>query len=111
ILVATYGENSPMLNSVLNNKASLLVQLGRFGEAEKFYKRALELLRAGAGSETWALAVTMFNLANLYDAIGRGDEAERLGKEAVAIAKKIFGPDRVPPLVPAAILPPPSREL
>ena len=111
ILTAAYGGASPVVSVVLNSRANLLVQLGRLGEAEQLYKRAIDLLRTGAGRDTWALACVLFNLGGVYDASGRPREAERLGKEAVEISNKIFGPDHAPPLVPSAVLPPPSQEI
>lgn len=111
ILTTAYGNDSPVLYVILNNKAVLLAQLGRPGEAEKLLERAIRLLEVGAGKDTWGLAVALFNLGNLYNETGRKEEAGRLAKRAIDIADRIFGPDRAPPFVPAATLPPPAREI
>jgi len=111
ILISAYGKTSPVQNFLLNNKALLLVQLKRFDEAEQLFKQAIDLLQAGSGSDTWALAVALSNLGGLYSALGRDGEAEALLRRAADIANRIFGPDRVPPLLPMATLPPPAQEI
>lgn len=107
ILAEAYGTDSPALSGHLNNKAILLRQLGRYEEAESLYRRAIELLRKGSGTETAALAQTLVNLGVLYEVTGRPSEATELVNQAIAIYIRIYGPDRLPPIVPAAILPPP----
>jgi tetratricopeptide (TPR) repeat protein len=110
ILLVAYGKASPVQNFILNNKALLLAQLKRLDEAERLFKQAIDLLQAGAGGDTWALAVALSNLGGLYSTLGRHDEAEALLRRAADIANRIYGPDRAPPFLPMATLPPPAQE-
>jgi hypothetical protein len=88
----------------MNNKALLLLQLGRIDEAEKLFTRAIGLLRSGAGTETPALAIALNNLANLQEHVGRQGDADRLREQSKSINTKIFG-RAAAPIVPAAVLP------
>lgn len=106
IVTAAYGADSPVLCSYLNGKALLLLQVGRASEAVDLLQRTIELQRRGAGKPTVILAVALVNLSAVYDAVGFGGEAIKLRREAVEIYTKLFGPDRIPPLVPAPIVPP-----
>jgi tetratricopeptide (TPR) repeat protein len=106
ILTAAYGKDSPALSGTLNDKALLLLQTKRGGEAEALFKRAIELLRKGSSKPTVALAAELVNLSFVYASLGRQVEADKLREEAVAIYTKLLGPNRLPPLAPAAIVPP-----
>ncbi|MCX7360618.1 MAG: tetratricopeptide repeat protein [Alphaproteobacteria bacterium] len=111
LLAAAYGEDSPAIGGMLNDKALLLLQLKRLDEAEKLMKRAVELLRKGAGKSTSDLAAVLVNLSHVQAGLGRRGEAEKLLREAVAIYTSLYGPNRLPPLVPGAIVPPKAREM
>ena len=87
ILTAWVGQNSPALAGVLNNKALLLMQLGRTREAEELFGRAIGLLRSGAGTET-TLATALINFA-ICEAARRPNEARHLREQAKAILAKI----------------------
>jgi tetratricopeptide (TPR) repeat protein len=104
ILTSAFGENSPALAGIMNNKALLLLQLGRIDEAEKLLTNAIGLLRVGAGTETPALAIALNNFANVQEGLGRHEDADRLREQSRAINTKIFGRTAAP-TVPAAVLP------
>ena len=70
----------------------MLKQLGRHEEAESLYRRAIQLLRKGSGTETAALAQTLVNLGTLYESTGRPSEATELVNQAIAIYIRIYGP-------------------
>jgi tetratricopeptide (TPR) repeat protein len=63
---------------------------GRFGEAEKMYKRSLEIIEKTSNAED--IAASANNLAVLYDKMGRYAEAEALHHRALAVREKAFGP-------------------
>ena len=67
-------------------------QLGRFAEAERMLRRALELRRAHLGPDHMDVAATLGNLSNVLSEMGRIDEALQLANEALAIQRRTFGP-------------------
>ena len=88
----------PDLARTLNNLANLQVDLsrenlGRYGEAEKNHKEALEIQRRLADSNPDAylpdLAMTLNNIANLQVDLGRYGEAEKNHKEALEIRRRL----------------------
>ncbi|UCE73013.1 MAG: tetratricopeptide repeat protein, partial [Methanomassiliicoccales archaeon] len=77
----------------LNTKVLTLYQQGRYSEAAKVAEEALSVAEKTFGPDHPAVAISLNNLAGLYDSQGRYGEAEPLYKRALAIAKKAFGPD------------------
>lgn len=63
---------------ICNNYALLLADLGRFSEAESFFKKAL-----AENEEMCARVGVEFNYANLLFLLGRIDEAEHFYKQAL----------------------------
>jgi tetratricopeptide (TPR) repeat protein len=111
LLVERFGEASPVLSRPLTDKALLLIQLNRMEEAESLLRRAAELLRQGSGKPTSPLAVVLVNLSIVLQATGRRVEASKLQQEAVDIWSTLFGPNRLPPLELAPLLPLAPREI
>ena len=71
--------------TLLNNIAVLYQELGRFGEADTFYKRSLARWeRALPKNHTW-LAQSLSNRASLYREMEVYPEAERVFQQALAI--------------------------
>ena len=105
ILMEKYGENSPALAGLLTSKALLLMQLKRLDEAESLLERAAGLLRSGAGKPTAALGTVLADLSFVYEAKGRRADMDRLRNEAVEIFSSLYGPNRLPPIAPAPLLP------
>jgi hypothetical protein len=66
----------------------------RFREAEKRYKRALEIREKALGSDHPDLVANLENLASLYQDQDRFSDAEAYYKRAVNIAEKVWGPDQ-----------------
>ena len=54
--------------------------MGRHAEAEPLYKQAMEILRKALGEGHPHYAISLNNLAELYDAMGRHADAEELRK-------------------------------
>jgi hypothetical protein len=73
--------------------------------------QAAALLRKGSGKPTVALATVLVDLSFVYDAQGRQKDAEKLRSEAVEIFSNLYGPNRLPPLVLAPLLPSNSQEI
>ena len=67
-------------------------QLGRFDDAERMLRRALELRRSQLGDNHADVAVTLNNLSNVLVQTDRGDEALRLSRDALAIQQRVLGP-------------------
>ena len=67
-------------------------QLGRFDEAERMLRRALELRRAHLGDNHLDVAATLGNLSNVLAEMDRSDEARELSRQALAIQQRILGP-------------------
>ena len=66
-------------------------QLGRFDDAERFLRRALELRRALYGNDHLDVATTLINLSSAIRQKGPGEEALRLSREALAIQERLMG--------------------
>ena len=64
---------------------------GRYGEAERFARRALELSKEEFGPDHLYTGAFLNNLADLYRPQGRYDAAESLLKRSLAIAEKALG--------------------
>lgn len=74
----------------VTNLALVLAARGRFAEAESAYREAAEALeRRGKPVE---LATTWNNQAELYRLLGRPNEAVALAHQALALARRHYGP-------------------
>ena len=67
-------------------------QLGRFDEAERLLRRALELRRTQYGDNHADVAATLNHLSTVVAERGRHAEALRLAREALDIQKRALGP-------------------
>ncbi len=63
------------------------------GDAEPLYKRSLAILEKALGPEHPNVAMSLNNLALLYEAQGRYGDAEPLYKRSLAISEKVLGPE------------------
>ena len=77
----------------LNNRGIELYREGRYGEAEKSFRAALEGWDAGGAKHDRALTLT--NLAVLYRSTGRFDDAEQLLRESLRDLEALDGPESV----------------
>lgn len=83
---------SPEVGLNLRNVAQILHGLGRAAEAEKFYKRSIEVYEKALGPDHPEVADALDALAFLYS-MGRLADNEPLYKRALAIREKAFGAD------------------
>ena len=67
-------------------------QLGRFADAERMLRRALELRRSHLGDNHADVATTLTNLANVLFQTDRREEGLQLLREALAIQQRVLGP-------------------
>ena len=79
------------LAASLSNVATVYRAEGRYPEAEKLYRRALELRQGNLGAGHPEVAVVVNNLATLYHAEGRIAEAEPLFRRALAVWEQFPG--------------------
>ena len=75
------------------NKYQALDTQGRYAEAERFARKALELGRKEFGPDHPHTGAFLNNLALLHQAQGRYGEAEPLQKRALGIREKARGPE------------------
>jgi CHAT domain-containing protein/Tfp pilus assembly protein PilF len=79
------------LAGAINNLAQVYGDMGRDGEAEPLYKRALAIMEKSAGLDSADIAPELNNLAALYERQLRYPEAEPLFKRALAIRESALG--------------------
>lgn len=74
--------------ATLDQLGQLHTALGRFDEAESYYKRALDEKESSLGKKHRDLAETLNNLADLYYLSGKADRCEGLYRRALEINKR-----------------------
>jgi len=87
----TFGPDDARLAEAVSHLGELYVHLQKADEAERLYKRALEIEKKAVKPNDPDLAQAYNNLGELYDALGRYAEAEPLLKSALEINVKAFG--------------------
>jgi serine/threonine protein kinase len=80
--------NHPEIAKMCNNLSLVLARQGAIGEAERYLRRALEILQASVGSEHLFAARAHYNLARLLRDMGRVDEARAQARRAFAIQEQ-----------------------
>ena len=77
----------------VNNLAHLYERLGRYGEADKLFQRAIEIWEKSLGPKHPYLATALLNLGSVYADEERFEEAEALYKRSLGIREAAFGPN------------------
>ena len=77
----------------LNAAGRIAHDLGRYAKAQTFYENALAIREKALGPEHPDVAVSLNNLAALYDAHGQYSKAEPLYQRALGIWEKALGPE------------------
>jgi len=93
LLEERFGPDDPMLSSALGPLAATLTREGKYKEALSLAERTWQILRKAPGVGEPNLINTMSTLGMLYSLTGQFAEAEFYGKEAVAKAEAIYGPE------------------
>jgi tetratricopeptide (TPR) repeat protein len=78
---------------LVSSFAHWLLEMGRFGEAEPFFRRALSIHEKRFGKEHPEVAGALRDLANVLRLRGKSAEAEPLLHRALKISESIFGKD------------------
>lgn len=86
-------ESSVARADALNEQVDQLYRVGRYGDAIPIAKKALSLRENALGPEHPDIAISLNNLAVLYQNQELYAEAETLHKRSVAIKEKALGPE------------------
>ena len=90
------GADDPLEEAkALSQKAVEQYQAGRYQEALPLSQRALEINEQVLGPEHPAIAISLNNLAGLYQAMGAFDQALPLYQRALKIREKALGPEHL----------------
>jgi CHAT domain-containing protein/tetratricopeptide (TPR) repeat protein len=81
----------PVVIKSLNLLAEMYKQNRQFDEAEKKYRRVLEIFEGKYGRKHYTVAATIGNIAKFYTSTGRRRMAEPLYLEALDIYKQVYG--------------------
>ena len=65
----------------------------RFTDAERDFKKALELQERAGGPNHPLIGNTLYSMAGVYSSLGRHAEAAEAYKRSLAIMEKAMGPD------------------
>lgn len=80
-----------LMGHVYNNLGSLCRQQGREGEAEKWYRKALDHNRVHLGPSHPEVAVNLNNLAGELRGLNRFEEADECYRESLELRRRLFG--------------------
>jgi tetratricopeptide (TPR) repeat protein len=83
----------PKATWIMNDLGLWLSYRAEHGEAEPLHQRALAIKEESLGPEHPDVAVSLNNLASLYDNQGQFPKAERLHQRALTIWEKALGPE------------------
>jgi Tfp pilus assembly protein PilF len=83
----------PYVATCLNELGELARRDGRFDEAEKLYRRTLQILEEIYEGDHPTVASCMNNLGLTLGAVNQSDQAWELFSRAVAMDVRIFGPE------------------
>ncbi|RPA89516.1 TPR-like protein, partial [Choiromyces venosus 120613-1] len=92
-LALVLGPDHPDTLASVNNLASVLKDLGRHGESETMFRRALEGLEKVLGPDHPDTLTSVNNLALVLKDLGRHGESETMFRRALEGKEKVLGPD------------------
>jgi eukaryotic-like serine/threonine-protein kinase len=95
-----HGSRSLPLGRALDGLGDVALRRDHPEEAERFYRRALEIWEAILGPEQPRTAITLTNLGAAVLAQGKADEAETWFRRSLSALEAARGPDH-PDLAPA----------
>ena len=87
VYTANLKDDDPLFGGFYNNKALALTDLGRFSEAEECFKKALAITEKISPANP-DIAVTLVNLAHLYDASGAQEKITDCLFDAFAVLNR-----------------------
>ncbi|KAH7016508.1 uncharacterized protein B0I36DRAFT_254347 [Microdochium trichocladiopsis] len=92
---STVQESNVPLDWAFHSLGNLFADVGKLGEAEKMYLRALDGKEKALGPDHTSTLDTVNNLGNLYKNRGKLDEAEKMYLRALDGKEKALGPDHI----------------
>lgn len=95
-LIKNGGENTLFYAQTLSNEALLAQTLGKYSEAEKKHKAAMEIRKNVATEKSQAYATSLNNLGMFYKETGKYTEAESLLNQGLQTTENIAGKNQVP---------------
>ena len=90
---AAYAQGAGIEWETLNQEVAVLYRAGQYDRAVVVATKALEVAKANVGPDHPDVALSLNNLALLYDTQGAYAQAEPLYKRSLAIKEKALGPD------------------
>jgi tetratricopeptide (TPR) repeat protein len=94
------GHSRKLIQPGANNKLQLVVnlalankKLGKYGDAEMYYKLAIAELEPVADQQPRSMGIVLDNLGNMYDEQGKAARGEKLHRQALALFEKAGGPN------------------
>ena len=87
-----FGKESEYHSQTYNIIGEIFFKLNDYDESIEYFKKAIELKRITLGSNHPSYAISLHNLANVYQTLGRYSQAEPLLVEAIKI-KEANGSD------------------
>ena len=90
---AVSGDDHPMVPELLNNLAQVQASRGRFAEAERMAREALEAARRLRGDRHPDTLSAMGSLGRNLVMLGRLDEAEAILRRSFDVAREAYGED------------------
>lgn len=89
----TLGRDNPLVAESLDDVATVLKAMGRFGSAKPLLQRAVAINQQAYGAVHPRVAKSMSNLADDLQSLKDYDKAESHYREAISIDKQIYGDD------------------
>jgi tetratricopeptide (TPR) repeat protein len=86
-----FGPDDARLTGMLSSLGGLKRDQEDYGEAERYFARALAILQKSPNASPPELASAMDDLGNLYGLEGRFEDGERLLKQALALIDRAYG--------------------
>jgi tetratricopeptide (TPR) repeat protein len=92
-LVESVGVSAPRLATLLANQANVYRMLGRYGESEATFDRAISLLRGSLGPDHQSTLTAATSLASLYESTGEFQKAAETLRAPLASARATLPAD------------------
>ena len=91
--LSTESLNHPDIATALNNLAECFKHSEKYDLAEKYFKKALQVLLTFYGDNHIDVAYAYYNLAGLYLTLGRSAESEENFNQSLKIMETTLGPN------------------
>ncbi len=87
------GDEDSRTLTIINGMGLLLAQMGKYAEAERHLREALEIRQRVFGDEHYGTLATLSSLGSVLVTLGRYSEAEHYQREAVDGCRRVLGVD------------------